>query len=459
MVLLAAGVLTLAASTVGAALAAGAPPALGSFSEYATAPGIQIMIDGGGSTQGPQALTFPQAQSDLAAGYGHGLAAIVWPGNAGGNLGSVINVLGLSQIPPALLQPIRDNASLLNDPVRAEVYAPSRASDAVYPQGATADNAVMRTHADLARVESWANTPAMPSLAGAGAVGPIAAHSTTVTKSGTVVSDGKSVINDVAFGSSGGTALVSIDSVTSIAHATSDGRKATTSGTTTVSGMMVGGVPVTIDDKGIHVAGNGATPLQTLSDSLNQAIAQSGLKVLLTQPQLNATGAKATYTGGAVVMQWSQHGYVFTVTIGGASVGVSATPAVPSVDLTTPAATTGGGAGSGGAPATSALATGTGGGAESLGGPGSSTIGVSPPASGNATPFPAASADSAGSAAAGNGVLAAATDSFGGVPLGIILVGLFGVGLVGEGLRRLRTWVFAQAVAIPCPLDAATNRR
>ena len=60
-----------------------------------------------------------------------------------------------------------------------------------------------------------------------------------------------------------GGGAVTMDSVESVAHAVTTGKTATGTASTTVHGMKIGGVPVTLDDKGIHVQGQGQ-PLPSL---------------------------------------------------------------------------------------------------------------------------------------------------------------------------------------------------
>ena len=85
-----------------------------------------------------------------------------------------------------------------------------------------------------------------------GSMGHVSTHSKTTlgSASGTVLAE--SSLSDLSI--AGG--VITIGSATSTATATTDGVAATGTAATHVSNASVGGVPVTIDENGLHVNGN-----------------------------------------------------------------------------------------------------------------------------------------------------------------------------------------------------------
>jgi len=411
-----------------------APLPLVSFTDHADAPGMLIEINGGSQTQGPQAGTIPEATSDLASGVGHGLGSLAWPGSTAGNIGSVIAILGA--VPPSLQQ----TGKTVKDPARAETLAPQGPADAVYPAGSSPTSAPMRSHADINRVEAWGETQGVNF--GGGTSGPIISHSKDDLSSGASVttSSGDVSISKVAL-VPGPVPLVTIDSITSTAAATSDGVKATAVGKTTVSGLKVAGQPATVDQNGLHVASSSSPLGAPASNAVNTAIAQSGLKMLLATPTTQVQGGHGYEAAGGLVIQWTQNGYVFTVTFGGASAEVQASPGLPSVTPpvtdTVPAAT---------AVSLPPVVSGGSGGSPS----GSTSLSLGEP------PSPVApSPSSSGGTQVALG-LAGTSVPFKSIPPALAVVGAFAAGLCAFGLRRLPTNVLEERPnATTCPLEGA----
>jgi hypothetical protein len=105
-------------------------------------------------------------------------------------------------------------------------------------------------------------------------------------KSGALVTSGESRLGRVSIG--GGQILLKGIHVS--AKITNDGTPADKFAVT-VAAATIGGVPVTIDQEGVHVAGQGqALPLQQASDALNGALKQAGIQLFLVAPEIKKGG-------------------------------------------------------------------------------------------------------------------------------------------------------------------------
>lgn len=254
------------------------------------------------------ALTVPEATSSLTTGgVGTGFASLAWPGPVIGNGGTTLLVLNDS-VPP--------EATVLNSPVRAESHsgATESASNGTVP-GTTMRSTATRTSASADSAMGSGTTLPVGGLDGfrasttASLVGPASVKATAT-----------SVVQDLTL--AGG--VIAIGSVRSTASAVSDGVKGVATGGTTVSGMTVAGVPVTVDGQGLHVAGNDAAN-PVADQTLNDAIAALGLTALLTTPRVVQSGSSASYDAGALVLVYTQADSQYALTIGRASVAVDAT--------------------------------------------------------------------------------------------------------------------------------------
>jgi hypothetical protein len=139
---------------------------------------------------------------------------------------------------------------------------------------------------------------------------------------------------------------VKIDSVTSDAFASTDGVTAKASGKTVVSGMTVGGVPVTVDGDGVHAQGQSPVPLQTGQQTVNTVLTNLGMSIYMGSPITSGSGPGKDYFAGSLVIYWAPPpapsgvplpgGNDFTVTLGGAAVSVDGDPALDFGSPTTP---------------------------------------------------------------------------------------------------------------------------
>ena len=196
-------------------------------------------------------------------------------------------------------------------------------------------------------------------------------------KSGAVVTTGDSSLGQVSLGSG----QIVIDGIHVSLTITNSGTP-TDQVSVQVGSATVGGVPVTIDQNGVQVSGQGAAlPYQQADDALNSALLQAGVQITTVQPQIVKSTNELAVTAAGVDVKFSQPvgapgvpaqyvehflGEVFSDSL--------ATPAgpVPQLNLTGTGSKTAAGSGSG---STSSGGTSSGGGsgsgysASSTGGP------------------------------------------------------------------------------------------
>jgi len=421
------GALLLAAGASGAVWAdtgSSTPAAagLGGFSIEARAPGFEATFDEPAAQTHPEGQgTVPQTLAQLKTGpVGFGQAAIAWPGTLLGNLGDTIVAGGGSNVPPDQ----QGNIKKLNDPVRAESRVGEGSPDNSYNG---APGSTMKTHADPERVQADANVKAT-SAPGIGSFGNIASASKSTLQGNIGVATATSAVSNIVLGPAN---VITIDSVTSTATASTDGTTAKATGSTKVNGMKVAGVPASVDDKGVHFGPANDPINKRLNDLAKQALAKSGFTIVLTQPDGTPQGSAVDYSAGALVVEWEpQPGTVFSVTIGGAVANVNATPgfdvSVGDTSVTSPPASAG---------------------SASVGGSGGSVGSAATPAGGSTGTPVASSAPPA--------VVPVATTPitfFGGLPAGWIVLGALGAAAAAFGLRKLSTDVLAEQAAI-CNLE------
>ncbi|HWB65392.1 MAG TPA: choice-of-anchor P family protein [Mycobacteriales bacterium] len=315
---------------------------LGSVTADANATALRIPFY---SHQGEDAeAELPFAQSTLqSGGVGASLTSIFWPGDTGGHAGDILSLLGLNQIPQNI-------ANLLNDPFKASAQTGTGdATDNLSQPGLEMTATALPTHVS-----------AVSSLGGAGipVLGPAlgkteASTDIKITGPKTLTVDASSTIHNFSIG---GTALT-IDAITSVAHATSDGATAHGTGHTTLAGVKVAGVPVSIDDKGIHLATSllPKSLLNTLSNLVNKTLAQLGLSISLPQVTKHVHGHTASVQASGLEVRINKAGIKSglndtgkLLVLGGVTADASATHAFtgPNTPITTPPpppAQTGGG--------------------------------------------------------------------------------------------------------------------
>lgn len=303
------------------AAAADAEPGsgLGSFSLSASSPAYQVRQQEPNYCFGTAAglngceLVVPEAVATLRNGpVGLGLAAIVWPGSLAANLGSLLITASDGKIP--------DEARMLNDPVKAEARTSTGPDTVVYDDvPGTTMKAVAKD--DQTSAEADVSQVTDPPV---GTFGKSSGRSTTALKGSSFAeATARSSVKDVDLAAG----VVHIGSVTSEARATTDGKAATATGKTLVTGVTIAGVPVTIDENGVKVNGTGL-PASTATAAVNAALANANISIAVSEPQGKPDGASVTYSAGSLVVLWKPTpGNTTTVVLGGANVSVRATKA------------------------------------------------------------------------------------------------------------------------------------
>lgn len=288
--------------TAGAQTDGAAPAELGSYSLQAGAGGARIDLNPNVWGSVPDvAATFDTG----AVGYGR--ASMAWPGPLGGNAGDLIVLASGDQIPPER----RDTFRTLNYPVRAEARSPGGPPEASFDEapGTVMTATASDSHADAAARVEQTEVP------GLGAFGSTATDASTLLDGGTARSLSSSTVNDIEL--AGG--LLTIGSVRSEATATSDGTNATATAGTVVSDVAVAGTPAIIDENGLRLGADGeGTPLGEVANEIaSQALRESGMQVVVTQPQMEVDGASGRAVAGSLLIALSADGPF--IVFGGAS--------------------------------------------------------------------------------------------------------------------------------------------
>jgi hypothetical protein len=331
---------------------------IGGFTMFANGNGLQIVFDNPSGLSGSHPIGYvglPEASAQFETGpLGLGRASVIWPGALLGNFGSAAPLF----IPP----PYGKYFSNLNDPIRAEAHVPGGPADASYPPAAgSGAPASMVSHADNNSVNSNAGVGGI-NIAGLIQSGTISSQGTTAVTNSAATSTGTSTVSGVNL--LGG--LIRIDSVKSTATAMSDGNKAHGSGTTVITGASLanGAVPITIDNSGFHLATSNAPLgglLGSLDTALNPVLKALNLEIHTLPTTTSGTGSQYNVLSGGLVITYTlpatltnlvsslwlklpsiglpsipsflKDGFV-TMTIGGATANVNATPAfVPQADV------------------------------------------------------------------------------------------------------------------------------
>jgi hypothetical protein len=336
---------------------------IGGFTMSANGNGLQVTFDNPNGLGGSHPIAYvgvPEASADFETGpLGLARASVLWPGSLLGNFGSAAPLF----VPPPYGQYFKN----LNDPIRAEAHVPGGPSDATYPpapSGASAPASAppsMVSHADNNNVTAHAGVGSL-NIGGLIQAGSISSHSTATLSNTAATSAGTSSVTGVDI--LGG--LIRIDSVTSTASAVSDGTKAHGSGSTTIGGVSLlnGAVPVAVDNSGFHV-GKANTPLGGLLGNLDAALTPIlkalNLKMRTLPTMTSSSGSQYNVVSSGMVISYDlpaaltglintlwlnlpklpglpsipsflQGGFV-TMTLGGATANVNATPAfVPPPD-------------------------------------------------------------------------------------------------------------------------------
>jgi hypothetical protein len=302
-----------------------------SFGLSAVASGQRILADTiAGQAAGTADTGVPESEASMTSSTGHALASVAWPSALAGNAGSLLALLGPFPCTPAQIpiQPICSPIPIpagvqalypyLNDPIRAEAQYPVHPSDDASLPGLTM---TARTQSSEVAADALIGGALASGLE---RIGTTRATSTLrVTGPATAVADARSTIADIDLLAG----QLTVGSITSTAHAETNGTVAKSSGVTTIHDMKIAGIPVTVDDKGVHVSGNVADVLSPAVAAVNQVLANFGAKLFVTKPTQTVKGAATTFDAGSLILNFfppgAPGGVVFV--FGGAAVTAGAT--------------------------------------------------------------------------------------------------------------------------------------
>jgi hypothetical protein len=234
-------------------------------------------------------VTIPEDTVDFETGpFGHGLASVFWPGATGGNFGSASGNLPI----PAQLKPL---FAKLDDPARAETFAPAGPVDAVFPTGNNSGVFTASSHADANGTTATASLSNLSNaLIGLKAVSGTA-HATATSKATSTATSDTGQISLL-----GG--LIVLSGVESTATASSDGTTLSGTTNTNLGSLTIAGVPVAFGTNGITgpIGTGGLTSL--LSPLINQVLAVLGLKIVpLPMTETKQAPAETITSGGLQV--------------------------------------------------------------------------------------------------------------------------------------------------------------
>jgi hypothetical protein len=120
--------------------------------------------------------------------------------------------------------------------------------------------------------------------------------------SGAMLAAGESSLASVSIGN-GQIVLQGLDTAVSVTNHGKPGEKLSV----TIAGATIGGVPVTIDDHGVHVAGQGAAlPYGQADDALNSALKQAGIQIYTVKPQIKKSRNEVAITAAALDVSVAQ---------------------------------------------------------------------------------------------------------------------------------------------------------
>jgi hypothetical protein len=270
---------------------------------------------------------------------GHALSGVVWPGTLGGNAGSLLVLLGSSgQLPVPIplplpvpisipLPPVPDQATMLNDPIKAENSISGKEATVV---NSPVPGTTMTATATPTNVAATA-TIGVSQTAPVGALGTIHSQSrTTLTgpKSAEAVAHSEVTNIDIA-------GVIHLGAIVSDAKATTDGTHAVASGQTTIAGATIAGVPVTIDQRGVTVLTQNLPLLPSVAtDLVNSTLKQAGITLAVSTASGTPDGASVNFDAGSLIVGIKQPatlagqalGGFLTIELGGANVSVTSTP-------------------------------------------------------------------------------------------------------------------------------------
>jgi hypothetical protein len=296
----------------------------GGFQNYlagAMAPVYQMTEDAPNAQFHPQGEgEFDYSLATMTKATAYALSALVWPGSAAGNAGTLLSVLG-----------VPGQTGALNDPARAEATSgsPDTSQNIGGPGGAAMAATVVPPQPGQQSAQAR-TTSGGGGLGPAGTTGAASSEGRIVLDpaSGSLTTSATSAASDV--GLDGG--LVTIASFSSDARATSvSGGPVVTSGSTQVSGLQVAGQAAYLDGSGVHLGRPGHSAPPAEQSAVDSILSQAGMSIYFTDPHSVPIGGVEYYVAGSVLFYWpaphDPNGDSFTLSLGGAAVSLGVTAA------------------------------------------------------------------------------------------------------------------------------------
>jgi hypothetical protein len=370
-------------------------------------------------------LSIPFSAGDLSTGpSGHALASTAWPGDT-------------------LAKACTADPQVPCYKIDAEAFSPQGPADASNNQIA---QAVMTAHA--AGLTATADAHFTPQGAPGFSVGPLSSTSSDTIVNNLAVSQSEATLSNLDIG--GG--AIHIGSIVSTAKATSDGTKGDASGGTTLTGATIGGVPVTIDQAGVHLTVKDVpNPLnQVLNATVTNTLAQQGISLVLAGPVITKHDSLGDIVDGGLLITLNDSALVSllpasvkssipvdptgktTIVLGEASAHADAGSSFDSGGATSD----GGSADTGGAVLGATLG--------SAGVGGSALPSLAPAPTSNPSPSQSISPAPVAAAAVGGTPL----------PAWLVVLAILVALAAASGLRRFATAVHNPVAATTCPLEA-----
>jgi hypothetical protein len=127
---------------------------------------------------------------------------------------------------------------------------------------------------------------------------------------------------------------ITIGSVTSVVSGATDGVAATTKGGVKVVDLVIGGVNASVDESGVHAAGQGQAPGTNPNGQIAQVLSSLGVKITVVGTDGESSGPRAERSGGGLMVSITTPalGTVpngrMVVVLGATSVSLDASPAL-----------------------------------------------------------------------------------------------------------------------------------
>lgn len=286
-------------------------------SAYTVFPAIPTLIP----YDAPVEATVSLTQATLSTGgAGFGRASTVWPGVLAG-LAPLMKLLA-PDAPPLPDYPIVVESRDFEDPKRTEQAGMVMSSD-VTPERAVVE-AVAASH----------GAEGLFTIGGASSI------STSTAGASSVTAESTARVTDIALAAG----QVTIDEVATRSTATSDGVHGSCDGDARVSGLMIGGVPATVDDSGVHAADQNAELPVDPNGVIAGVLGATGVQLRVIGGIGECDGPIASRSTGGLLISMPlpaggpvPPGGTLNLIIGSSAVAVEAVPAPSFVAVIPPA--------------------------------------------------------------------------------------------------------------------------